>query len=79
MTIVAYKEFEIKASPHQLAESGEWSLNIYITHHKGGVTLEKNFSAASTYKTREEAISHCHNFGRQVIDGHVLGCTISDM
>ena len=30
MDVVAYKEFEIKASPHNLAESGDWSLNIYI-------------------------------------------------
>lgn len=27
MDVVAYKKFEIKASPHQLVESGEWSLN----------------------------------------------------
>lgn len=79
MDVVAYKEFEIKASPHQLAESGEWSLNIYITHHKGGETLEKNFSAANTFKTREEAISHCYNFGRQIIDGQAPGCTVADL
>jgi len=79
MDVVAYKEFEIKASPQQLAESGEWSLNIYITHHKGGETLEKNFSATNTFKTRDEAISHCHNFGRQVIDGQVPGCPVADL
>lgn len=79
MDVVAYKEFEIKASPHQLAESGEWSLNIYVTHHKGGEILEKNFSAADTFKTRDDAIFHCHNFGRQIIDGKVPGCTIADL
>ena len=79
MDVVAYREFEIKASPYQLAESGDWSLNIYITHHRGGETREKNFSAATTFKTREEAIQHCHNFGKQIIDGGVPGCTLDDL
>jgi hypothetical protein len=79
MDVVAYKEFEIKASPYQLAESGDWTLNIYITHHRGGETLEKNFSAATTFKTRDEAIQHCLNFGKQIIDGRVPDCTLADL
>jgi hypothetical protein len=79
MDVMKYKEFEIKASPYQLAESGYWSLNIYITHHKGGETLEKNFSAAKTFKTRDEAVTHCLNFGRKIIDGEVQGCTVADL
>lgn len=79
MDVVTYKEFEIKASPHNMAESSEWSLNIYIIHHKGGETLERNFSAADTFKTRDEAISHCHKFGRQIIDGQVPDCTVADL
>lgn len=79
MDVVAYKEFEIKASPYNLAESGDWSLNMYIIHHKAGETREKNFSTAQTFKTRDEAVSHCHNFGRQIIDGQVPGCTVADL
>lgn len=79
MDVIAYKEFEIKASPYQLVESGNWSLKIYITHHKADETLEKSFSAAATFKTRDEAIPHCHNFGKRIIDGEVPGCTIADL
>ncbi len=79
MDVMKYKEFEIKATPYQLAESGDWSLNIYITHHKGGETREKNFSAANTFKTRDEAVTHCLNFGRKIIDGEVQGCDVAGL
>jgi len=79
MDVVSYKDFEINAAPYQLTESGEWTLNVYITLHKTGETVERNFSAADHFKTREEAVTHCHNFGRLVIDGKVKDCSVADM
>lgn len=79
MDVVLYKGFEIKASPHQLADSGAWSLNIYIANHAPGVTRERGFSTSDTFASREEAVRHCLDFGRQIIDGEVVGCTVADL
>lgn len=79
MDVVSYKGFEVKAAPYQLAESGEWTLNLCITLHKASETLERNFSAGDRFKIREEAVSHCHNFGRLIVDGKVTNCTVADL
>ncbi len=79
MDVIPYNEFEIKASPYQLQESEEWTLDLYIAVHKGNETREKHFSAANTFKTREEAVAQCHNFGRKIIDNKVAECSIDDL
>ena len=71
MSTVSYKGFSINASPHQHPDSMEWNINICIIRDKGFQVAERNFHAANTYKTKEEAILHCIEFGRRIIDGEI--------
>lgn len=74
-----YKGYEIRPTPEFLTESEEWSSNLHILIHKENEVVDRQFSAADTYKSKEEAIEHCINFGRQIIDGNVNGCTVTDL
>jgi hypothetical protein len=74
-----YKDFEIHAAPWKLADSGRWQINIDIFKHRAGDTASRNFSASDTYETREEALKHCFQFGRQIIDGQSANCSVADL
>ncbi len=74
-----YKGYEIRPTPDFLTESEEWSIKLQILIDKGYEVIERSFSATGTYKSKEEAIKHCINFGRQIIDGNVKGCTVTDL
>jgi hypothetical protein len=73
MDKMSYNGYEIMAVPYQLADSGEWAVNI-IMHHSDQVA-SRQFSASNTFKTRQEAIQHCFAFGQQIIDGKSENCT----
>jgi hypothetical protein len=79
MNDALYKGYVIKATPYQLKESKKWTVNITIEHHTGERINFKNFSAANTFETKEEAIKHCINFGRRIIDGKIEDCTVDDL
>ncbi len=76
---VPYKGYEIRATPLQLPESGEWTLDIEIVRHTGDAVNLRPFSARNKFPTREEAIVRCFAFGRRIIDGKVQGLTVSDL
>jgi len=79
MQSIGYKGYKIQAAPYQLAESKEWTINIYIFIDKGSEIVERNYSAGNTFQTEEEAITHCLDFGRQIIDGQIPGCYVNDL
>lgn len=79
MDAVRYKGFLIQATPYQLADSGEFTINISILHDSGSAITSRNFSASNTLKTKQEAIQHCVEFGPQIIDGKVKNCTVTDL
>lgn len=74
-----YKGYLIQAAPYQLADSGEFTMDISIFHDTGDALNIRNFSAANTFKTEQEAIQNCIEFGRQIIDGKVENCTVTDL
>lgn len=79
MNSIEYKGYEIEAVPVQLAESGEWTININIFLHRGSKTTKKNFSAGNTFRTKDEAIQHSFQFGKQIIDGQSDNCSVDDL
>lgn len=79
MNGIPYKGYLIRPSPLQLADSNEWSLELYIGKDKDGNAAWRKFSAANTFKTKEEAVKHCINFGKLVIDGKAENCTVGDL
>lgn len=74
-----YKGYTIQAAPYQLAESLEWEINLYIQRDHGDHVNDKKFSALDSYPTRDEAVRHCLQFGRQIIDGHHNDCSVKDL
>ncbi len=50
-------------------------MDITIERHEGDRVTELPFSAANLFDTEEAADEHGINFGRQIIDGQVPGCT----
>ena len=76
---IFYKGYEIHAAPYQVADTSEWTVNIHIFHDRGGEMRSRQFSAGNCFKTRKEAVAHCFNFGRQIIDGKSKNCTVDEL
>ncbi len=85
---VPYKGYEIRATPLQLPESGEWTLDIEIVrrpqpskHRRktGDAVNLRPFSARNKFRTQEKAIARCFAFGKRIIDGKVKSCTVRDL
>ncbi len=74
-----YKRYEIRATPLQLPESGEWTLDIEIVRDTGDAVNLRPFSARNKFQTQEEAIARCFAFGKRIIDGKVEGLTVVDL
>ena len=79
MKEIYYNGYTIIANPEQLIEKNQWTVNIAIQKHHGDRTTDKLFSASNTFTTKEEAIDHCLNFGKKIIDGDVKNCTVHDL
>lgn len=73
-----YKDYDIVLAPN-LYQSGEWGLQLYIKRHTDDAVTSKSFSGKNTFKTKEEAVYHCIEFGKQIIDGKIPTCTVSDL
>ena len=79
MASLQYKGYEIRAVPYQLADSGEWTLDILIVRDTGTEIKHRKFGAGNRYKTKDEAIQHCFDLGRQIIDGKVEDYSVADL
>ena len=77
MDTINYEDYEIAAKPNQLSD-GTWQLNITIIEHLGSHTVSRNFSSRNSFHSREEAIPHCFEFGRQIINGGVEGYSVGN-
>lgn len=79
MDIVQYKAYEIHAVPCKLVDTGLWQISIQVFKHREQDTKIRSFSAADSYKTREEAVKNCFQFGKQIIDGQSANCSVADL
>lgn len=77
MEEISYKGYLIHPAPYQLRDTGKWTIKLYISRRISRDIKEKAFSAANTFDTKEEAIQHCINLGRQIINGEHEHCTVS--
>ena len=81
MSDVEYSGFTIRPAPMKLAESGKWTLEIYISRDTGAEIRERpfSFSAANTFDTEDEAILLCINLGMRIIDGKEENFSVVDL
>ena len=68
---IIYKGYEIRAAPHLLDAPRRWSVDVDIIRDAGRTVREQHYSAANTFLSEEEAVAHCLEFGRRIIDGEV--------
>jgi len=74
-----YEGYTIKAVPYQLADIGEWAVNIQIFHDSRNEMRLRQFAASNSFLTWEEAVTHCFNFGRKIINGNYENCTVEGL
>jgi len=79
MNEISYKGYVIEATSQQLLHDKKWTININIWKHRGDRSIQRQFSTLNTFKNKEEAIKHCFNFGKQIIDGQIENCTVTDL
>ena len=79
MREIAYKGFVIRAMPSPDSKEQHWGISILIMRDNGGELRTKSFEAGNTFSTENEAMSHCMNFGKQIIDGKEKNCSIADL
>jgi hypothetical protein len=68
---ILYKGYEIRAAPHLLDAPRRWSIDVDIIRDDGRTVREQHYNAANTFLSEEEAVAHCLEFGRRIIDGEV--------
>ena len=74
-----YRGFQIEEHTYQLAESREWAGKIQIWRANSLNIVGKPFIIGNTFASKNEAVLHAFNFGKQVIDGQVDGCSVEDL
>ncbi len=74
---ISYEGYFIQSAPYHLEDNGHWSLTIHIW--RGDRKIMRKFFADDIFATREEAVAHGFNFGKQIIDGKVEGKTVNDL
>ena len=79
MESIEYKGYEIRAVPYQLADSADWTLDILIVRNTGTEIKHRKFGGSNKYRTKDEALQHCFDFGKRIIDGKVKDCTVVDL
>lgn len=68
---VIYNGVRIEAVPNQLADGSAWTTEVNISVDTGGSTTVMRYSAGNQWPSKEEAISHCIEFGKRIVDGEL--------
>ena len=68
MDRISYIGYDISPAPQELADVGEWGLEVYISGKEGGRSRTMKFFASNTFPSKERAIQHCHDFARRIIN-----------
>jgi len=68
---IMYKGYEIRAAPHLRDAPRRWSVDVDIIRDDGRTVRKQHYNAANTFLSEEEAVVHCLEFGRRIIDGEV--------
>ena len=76
---VSYRGYVIRARPDQRRDTGEWTRNIQIWRDRGSELSARPFIVGGAFRTRDEAVAGCVQFGRAIIDGEVAGCSVVEL
>lgn len=77
MKTVVYQGYTIKSFPQQNLKSAQWTINLEIFWEEHGVTTVRSFTAETHYVTEEDADLHGIAYGQRIIDGKVVGVSVT--
>jgi len=72
--LVSYKGYQIMVMSFRLIRLGEWGFKVII-FRKGS----RDFLSSHTFKTEEEALQGCLEYGKRIVDGEVPSCSVDDL
>ncbi len=73
MRNITYRGYRIVPAPIQLRVTEEWALKVYLRSAVGSETLEELLEADDTFRTKDEAVQHCIQLAKRVIDERTGG------
>lgn len=76
--IKEYKKFVIEADPQRTDEK-VWKTYIVISRVRPGGPKIRPFEDDQTFENRLDAIRHCFEFGKGIIDGEFDELTVDDL
>ena len=79
MNETTYKGFTIEAVPTGSPQDGTWNTKVSIGFYPETGPKGRDFTSLETFPTEKEAIAYCLQFGRDIIDGNVEGCSVRDL
>jgi hypothetical protein len=76
--ITRYKDFVIEANPPQQGKK-VWGTFFVISRERPEGLNRRSFDDDATFSSRLDAVHHCFDYGRRVIDGKVEGLSVDDL
>ena len=71
-----YKGYAIRLRSKHLPDIGKWNTEIVIEREVADKRVLKKFVASDLWEDKDAALAGCIQFGRQIIDRQVEGCTV---
>ena len=71
---INYEGYTIAAEPSRVEDSDRWSAVITITRGSGENRESWLVSASDVYESRDDALTRCFAFARELIDREMKGC-----
>ncbi len=68
---MVYKGRRLEATPHRRPDENGWSTEVTITEDVGGRFNITPQTAVEIWPTKDEAIAHSFNYGKQIVDGAI--------
>jgi hypothetical protein len=73
---IDYEGYTIAAEPSRVEDSDRWSAVLTITRGSGEDMESWLVSAGGIYESREDALTRCFGFARELIDREMKGCSL---
>ncbi|BCA55533.1 hypothetical protein W02_26730 [Nitrospira sp. KM1] len=74
----SYKNYRIKSQPIHVLDSQQWLSDITIFWETGSALAVRHFTPEGVYQTETDADVHGIAYAERVIDGKVVGQSLSD-
>lgn len=75
---VTYKGYVIQPIPYRLPETDEWNAQVCISRDRPGRWRMNDYTPVGRFKSKDGGLAHAIEYGKQIIDGKVMGVSGAD-